>query len=1521
MRRRTLVLAIAAAAFGVAALIAVLAVWTATNTDWGLERVRRVVMAQVAGSVRGRLHIGRVTGSLLGDLQVDSVEIRGLDDSLFLATGPVRVTYDVRDLIDRRIVLRTLEIARPRVRIHEIRGGRWNWKDIFPPSRRRAPVSPTAGFGDFVVVDSLVVRDGHLLFIQPWTPPAGPSAPVRDSLLRAARRVHELRLDGDGRWEKLYRWENANVALSWARLAHPDSAGQAFQVAAASLVETEPAFFVRNARGLVRKHDDTVWVDLPELSLAASQGTAKGVVWWGGNKPQQWDVRIRGDSACMSDYGWIYPTLPRTGCGRTNVWIHNDPRDLQTMLYELTEFDLSSVRSRVVGRMTYGVGPGLLQVRDVDLAAQPVDFDLLRVFKGGPFPYDFQGTLEGRVRGRGGPVDRFVVDAMDLTYRDRHVPGAVSRVRGKGTLDIEYPGEAVFKGFDLDAERVDLRTIRYVNPSFPELNGIVRGRARLDSLWYDVRFRDADLEHVDGDGPPTRLAGRGRMMVGDVSTRFDVQLMALPMSFAMLARSYPSIPVRIPMSGPLTIVGTSDSLGMTAAFTSPSGALTFRGVADVYADSLDPRRGFDGTWTFDSLDVRRLLADTLLPTTRIAGEVQGALASDTLLPTLEGALRVRLDRGSVDGVRLFGGAAQVAFRDSVMQVDSLRVETSAAIVTAQGRLGLGPTRRDSMRVAMVVDTLGGLRQYLATAPDAADTLAGSLSVDAVLSGNLTSLDIGLRADGGGLVRNGLRARRALVNARVRDATGSAALDVTLRLDTVAAGGLSFVQATAEARSRADGLVDFAVSAEARTGPALRASGTVLRHGDTTDVTLERGTLVVADEAWALAHAARAIAVGGRVSVDSVVLRGPDSAEVAGGGTWADTGVLGLSARLTHVPLATLARLAGTDLGLAGRLDATWSASGTRTAPRMAWRVALATGTTARPFRLESDGSYRDRVATTSLLLRDAGTPIVRGGVTLPLDLAFEGGRTRRIPGASLTGVLTADGFDLGVAEAFTPMLARASGRVAMDLALSGTWDAPRVTGRASVADGATELPALGRVSLRGIQADLRFTGDTVRLATLEARSVSRPAKRELRLERVGKLDAAGTIAFRDLDNPVFDLRLSLDRFNAVAKPRLADIDLTGTVQLSGPASGATLVGAMEVTRGSLVIPDVGQSKQLVDPNDPDFLRVLDTALFAEDRLLPSRPSRLVSNLVVKDVRISMGPDVWLRSAEANINLGGSVAVARRRAVRGADTSEAVLSLDGTLLVNRGTYRLNIGNVVQRTFDVEQGKIAFSPVDPNFDPGLDISAVHTVRKFNSTIAQQDRRIRVRIGGTLREPTLAFESADNAQLSQSDLISYLITGAPAFGVGDPTQSAGAVSTAANVLLTSLSSALADQLAQLGYLDYVQIQTAGLDRGLQQAGAPVDPAQQILSLTRIGGGVQLSDRIFLSGDAGLCPFVQQQNASLWTQFGVRLEYRVSSAITLSGGVEPPTQSLLCGAANVRGFVLTPQQIGLDLTAAWRF
>ena len=411
-----------------------------------------------------------------------------------------------------------------------------------------------------------------------------------------------------------------------------------------------------------------------------------------------------------------------------------------------------------------------------------------------------------------------------------------------------------------------------------------------------------------------------------------------------------------------------------------------------------------------------------------------------------------------------------------------------------------------------------------------------------------------------------------------------------------------------------------------------------------------------------------------------------------------------------------------------------------------------------------------------------------------------------------------------------------------------------------------------------------------------------------------------SIGFRDAENPVFGLRLAASGFNIIDRPGVGDVDASGDLRLTGPFHAAELAGAITVDRGDIYIRDLAQNR-IVSLDNPDLYRTSDSVLAATRRELPSTAADFVNALALRDVRIDMGNDVWLRSGEANINLDGSVQVARRRLLRGLDSTQAQFTLDGQLRVKRGTYSINIGELVKRPFEVERGSIRFFASDAELNPALDISAIYTVRKFNSTLAGQDKRIRAKIGGTLEAPTLDFESADDSRLSQSDLISYLVTGEPALGVGDPTGSSGASYTAANALITTVGSALGDKLASLGVLDVVQIQTAGIDRGNN---ANPNIGTQLLSNTRVGGGIQLGDRTYLSGNVGLCPLAQQQSTralSITDYLGLKVEYRVSNTYSFSAGVEPSTSGLQCSDKDVRGFASTPTQVGLDFTGVWRF
>jgi hypothetical protein len=67
-----------------------------TRTNFGREWVRGQIV-ELAKRVNGRVYVGRLSGGFFGGIAVDSLEIRGPDDSLFVATGPLRATYDLRD--------------------------------------------------------------------------------------------------------------------------------------------------------------------------------------------------------------------------------------------------------------------------------------------------------------------------------------------------------------------------------------------------------------------------------------------------------------------------------------------------------------------------------------------------------------------------------------------------------------------------------------------------------------------------------------------------------------------------------------------------------------------------------------------------------------------------------------------------------------------------------------------------------------------------------------------------------------------------------------------------------------------------------------------------------------------------------------------------------------------------------------------------------------------------------------------------------------------------------------------------------------------------------------------------------------------------------------------------------------------------------------------------------------------------------------------------------------------------------
>jgi autotransporter translocation and assembly factor TamB len=252
-----------------------------------------------------------------------------------------------------------------------------------------------------------------------------------------------------------------------------------------------------------------------------------------------------------------------------------------------------------------------------------------------------------------------------------------------------------------------------------------------------------------------------------------------------------------------------------------------------------------------------------------------------------------------------------------------------------------------------------------------------------------------------------------------------------------------------------------------------------------------------------------------------------------------------------------------------------------------------------------------------------------------------------------------------------------------------------------------------------------------------------------------------------------------------------------------------------------------------------------------------------------------------------------------------------LALRGALTTQRGNYRFSVGHI-SRLFELEQGSVTFTG-EPELNPRLDINALYEREGFDpSQGSASSPRVRLHVGGTLEKPTLSFSSAD-AKLSQSELMSYLITGQTHFALGDMKE--GAVSSE---LVASATDALAQRIAG-GMFDVVNV-TAG---STTSHGTDRGAAANVFATSRLGVGKQLSNRVFLKVDAGLCALAGGNGTNEpWQSFGVSLDYRFNRGLLGSLSSAPSTNGANCSnQAGSRGTALAPRQWGFDFNRTWRF
>jgi translocation and assembly module TamB len=857
-------------------------------------------------------------------------------------------------------------------------------------------------------------------------------------------------------------------------------------------------------------------------------------------------------------------------------------------------------------------------------------------------------------------------------------------------------------------------------------------------------------------------------------------------------------------------------------------------------------------------------------TTSLNGELRVTGSIDTLRAP-EGDMELALTRGRVREWVIDSLFARGTSRDSIITVDTAYAEWQGARAAGAGTLGWAAPHRGEMAFTLVADSLIGFDSLLlAVTGQRRDTTTGLVPLGGAargsvrLSGSIDTLEAAGDLTVGALEFQQYRSPHM---AGTFTWTGGRRprLTASAEADTVTAGEWVFSRNGLSVAGYVDSLA-WGVGTTAGTLARVDAAGSWQVRDSVQQIWFDTLQAALPTHRYRLLEPAT-LTLASAPTVTPVAVQALDG-----------SGVIRLAGSLpSEAPGAMTLEVLGLELrdlysvlqrdttGVHGDLGLSMDIGGTSREPTFRGTVRLGEGRFGdfrAPFVL-GVLNYADRRLDANLNLWRTGENILEVEAHLPLDLGLTGVEQRRVDGP-LQVRADADSVDLGILEALTPAFRRVQGRLAVDAEVDGTWERPRLAGSISVRNGAMDVPGLG-VQFGSVEGEARLQGDSLLLRDVRITSGG------------GELAIGGAIRLERLSRPLFDLDLRANQFLAIDVRSFLTLTSTGNLTLRGPLLGSTLSGNLTANRGVLYFADL-VNKRVIDLDDPTVADLVDSTMFQEEDLRAQFQNRFLDSLLVEDLRIAIGSDVWLRSAEANIQLDGEARVSKA----GREYQPI-----GTLQAPRGNYTLKIGPV-SRDFTVTHGEVRYIGT---LDAQLDIEARHTVR----SVRGDEIPVIAIIQGTLYAPKLRFESTLRPPISETDLVSYLIVGYPANEAG-----AFGAANAVEIFSSTLSSELERAL----------IQDLGVPVDLIEIRPGVASGSGVSTATQLAAGWQLGRKTFVTFNVGFCPDLSQLSTR---NLGAGLEFRFSREWRLQSAFEPTIER--CGTTVIPIDSRYRYQIGVDL------
>jgi autotransporter translocation and assembly factor TamB len=750
--------------------------------------------------------------------------------------------------------------------------------------------------------------------------------------------------------------------------------------------------------------------------------------------------------------------------------------------------------------------------------------------------------------------------------------------------------------------------------------------------------------------------------------------------------------------------------------------------------------------------------------------------------------------GGIGDIRINSAHLALGTDSGAIQVDTFLVQSNVLALGGHGRIALRrDAGSDTLRITGTTYNLAPLARFI----------GDSISLDSArMALTLSGPAWHWRLDGAGqidrILAAGNLADRVALRATVTiDSTHLSGMRGELRVKDAAYGKMRIPEARLAARY--DSLIgldaDVALGDSARIVTALR--GTV--QADTMRATLQRLDLTQGDSAWSLEQPAQ-LELRPRVAVDGFALRS-GKRRIIVDGVYDPQHSSDIGVHITDLNLETLRSLGLAPIG--GRFDGWLRLQGTAAEPTLQGKLDLGIR--------QSDGRETGRVQTelnwTGEGLRiNAATVPVRGGRltvngTLPWRLTLtptdSGSSVGVSAGAADTVALAvqADSFDLAV---FNPLLPADAARdlrgtLIAKARVSGPVKAPRADGTLEMSSVAVALPPLG-LSYRDGAMTGRLSGDELRVEQLR-----------LRTDKKQSLTAQGVIRLRPFNDPALDLTAKLSNFQISNSSSLQAV-ASGDLRLQGTAAKPSLTGNLTMGRTDITMGGA-QTAVTVEKVDlaPEDLRQL-AREFGPAVLAQVHESPGLVDRFHLDLNLRLPNRVWFRrttSPKAEIELSGRIRL-RQEPGQPMQFFGKVEPVPG-----RGTL-----DVYGREFRLSGGDIRLNgPVDSTT---LDVTAEYQVPTQGGP---DEEGVVVDVAAKGHLDSLALEFTSQPDMSQDDILSYIVTGRPSSdnplaqgsGGGTSTGEMGA-SVALGTLTQSLSTTAEKQLG----LDVFQIKPEGV-RGL--------------------------------------------------------------------------------------------------------